>query len=85
MSRHDRDLKVGAIPSPPLMKNPLAVEKQSVAAEDNELPLIISIPRRAPEESDNQHPDDDDGPGRPLPGRGSRERRPTRFQYYDLI
>lgn len=71
MHRHLRDLRVVATPSPPLIQNPLAVEKQSVAAEDEELPIAIRIPWRGPEESDDLQPDDDDRPRRPLPRRSS--------------
>ncbi|KAK4312976.1 hypothetical protein Pmani_015641 [Petrolisthes manimaculis] len=86
MPRHVRDLRVVAMPPSPLVQNPLATDKQGVAAEDNELPIVIKIPGRESEKSDDQHSDDDDGPGRLLPRRGSRERRPARpFQYSDLI
>ena len=86
MPRHVRDLRVVAPPPPPLVQNPLATDKQGVAEEDNELPIVIKISRRESEESDDQRSDDDDGPGRPLPRRGSRERRPARpFQYSDLL
>lgn len=86
MPRHVRDLRVVAMPPPPLVQNLLTMDKQGVAAEDNELPIVIKIPWRESEESDDQHSDDDDGPGRPLPPRDSRERRPARpFQYSDLI
>ena len=86
MPRHVRDLRLATTPPPPLTGNFLAMEKQNVATENDELPIVISFPRRAPEESDDQPSDDDNGLGRPLPRRGSRERRPTRpFQYSDLL
>ena len=85
MPHHVRDLRVAATPPPLPAQKPLAMDKQSVSAEDDELPLVIQVPRREPEESDDQQ-SDDGGPGRPLPRLGSRERRPARpFQYNDLI
>ena len=85
MPCHVRDLRVAATPPPLPAQKPMAMDKQSVSAEDNELPIVIQVPWREPEESADQQ-SDDGGTGRPLPRRGSRERRPVRpFQYNDLI
>ena len=60
--------------------------KQSVATEDDEPPITIWVPRRVPERNDDQHSDDNDGSGQPLPRRRLRERRPAKpFQYSDLL
>lgn len=77
MPRHVRDLRMVATPLPPPVQNPLAVEKQSLIPEDDELPITIRIPTRAPEDSNDQHPDDDDESGRPLTRQFSREHRPA--------
>ena len=58
MPRHVRDLRVAATPPPLPAQKPLAMDKQSVSAEDDELPIVIQVPRREPEESDDQQSDD---------------------------
>ena len=67
-SGHVRDLRE-ATSSQPFTQDSSSVGKQNVAAEDDELPIIIWVPRR----NDDHHLVDNDRSGRPLPHRGLRE------------
>ena len=81
MPRHVRDLRQATSAPPPRQ----SVVHQGVAAED-ESPLFIQVPLRCSDAGDGQHSAGEDSPGRALPRRGSRERRPARpFQYADLL
>ncbi len=85
MLRHVLDLRI-ATSLPTAKENTRA----DVADVDNdELLFTVRVPTRSPEASDDDEAsrdeDEDDSPGRPLPRRGSRERRPVHpFQYSDL-